>query len=76
MARKPLWTVRRSSDNRVLCWDGRWRLKASGYEEIKLYKSLGWLERFMDRHGICEWTATAVYPGDTLDCCGNVMKGE
>ena len=69
----PVWFVRRASDNRILCTDGLWRLNAGCIESIKFYSSDGRALKYGLRGS--DGTAYAVYPNDTIDCMGAVVRG-
>ena len=68
------WLVHRESDNRLLCVDGKWRGIVSHPRRIKLYTHLGRARRYGLKGGL--GTCVCVYPGDTLDVCGNVSRGK
>lgn len=72
--RKVKWFVRRESDGRFLCRDGRWRIKASSYDDIKFYSSPVRAHKFGLRGQ--DGTAIAVYETDTIYCDGRIEKGE
>jgi len=74
MRRKAKWFVRRESDGRFLCRDGRWRFKAASFDDIKFYSSSWRALKFGLRRE--QGTAFAVYETDTIYCDGRIEKGE
>jgi len=68
--RTAIWFVRRATDDRILCIDRLWRNNAGCVESIKFYSSAGRAHRYGLKGQ--DGTAYAVYPGDCVDCLGNV----
>lgn len=69
---KPLFWIL-TSEHGVMCRDHCWRKMAAGVEEIKRFRSIGWVNRFCRFRGH-DWEAFAVYEGNELDCCGRIFR--
>ena len=84
--RKANWFVRRASDGRMLCIDGKWRSMVSA-NRIKFYTSSGRAERYglkgcayvdsvaggsLQSRGSCH----AVYDGESVDACGKIFDDQ
>lgn len=72
------WIIKSNRFGSVLGVDGKFYNMVS-VDRIKEYKSEGWAARKLMRlggRGNGDFTAYAVYAGDSIDCCGRITKGE
>lgn len=79
---KPIWFVRRASDDRIKCIDGKWRGSVS-IGDIKFYSSAGRAMRYglagcravasvAGGSLVSKGSAHAVYPGESVDREGRI----
>ena len=68
------WIIRNNRFGSTLGVDGKW-YNMTSVENIKTYKTEGGMTRRLRRISpTCDCTAFAVYPGETLDCCGRILN--
>lgn len=66
------WIVERTIDGAILATNKKWYAKLAGIECIKYYSTAGRAIRY-GLNG-SDGTVSAVYPGDVVDCLGNITK--
>ena len=70
------WIIRCDADKSVLDVKGRF-MRCVNASDIKTYRSEGWmlkrLSRLAERHLQAGCTAYAVYAGEEVDCCGQIL---
>lgn len=74
--RKPVWFVRRASDNAILARNRKWYIKLASADDIKWYRRESNLCVAMHKYRIWSFTAFAIYSDDIVDCCGNIERGK